>query len=148
MQLASSAILAVLLAPVTANFEGILATATRAGRQAATVISAKVGADVMKTKASRGDLLTAVDPEVQALIEEFVNEAHPDHAFLGEESVASGAKASANAIEAAMSATGAEYLWIVDPIDGSECLPAPSLALLDHQVSRRCPPVRLSAGSD
>jgi myo-inositol-1(or 4)-monophosphatase len=127
MQLVSSVILSVLLAvPAAANLEGILATATRAGRQAATVISAKVGADVMKTKASRGDLLTAVDPEVQRLIEEAVKEAHPTHAFLGEESVASGAQASADAIDAAMSASDAEYLWIVDPIDGSTPATAPA----------------------
>ena len=74
---------------------------------------------MIKTKAGARDLLTAVDAECQAAIEACVAEDHPTHAFLGEESVAAGAKASAEALDAAMAASSSEYLWIVDPIDGT-----------------------------
>ena len=49
--------------------EEIVRVAIAAGREAADVVVARVGADVLKTKASRGDLLTAADAEVQDLIE-------------------------------------------------------------------------------
>ena len=103
----------------TATTDAILATATRAGRAASTLIAQKVGAEVIKSKANSRDLLTAVDAECQQVIEAAVLEDHTSHAFLGEESVPAGAKASAEAIKAAMAASTAEYLWIVDPIDGT-----------------------------
>ena len=78
-----------------------------------------MGADVMKTKASRGDLLTEVDVAVQEIIEQRVRAKFPDHGFLGEESVAAGPKASADALRAALDASESDYLWIVDPIDGT-----------------------------
>ena len=101
------------------TIDAIQATATRAGRAAGLIISKKVGAEVIKTKQNTKDLLTAIDPECQAIIEACVAEDHPTHAFLGEESVAAGAAASAEAIGAAMAAAASEYLWIVDPIDGT-----------------------------
>ena len=55
--------------------EKIVDVAIAAGREAADVVVARVGADVLKTKASRGDLLTAADAEVQDLIERRVAEA-------------------------------------------------------------------------
>lgn len=45
-----------------------------------------------------------------------IQEAFPDHAVLGEESVGSGSSASAAALESFLSQ---EWLWIVDPIDGT-----------------------------
>jgi myo-inositol-1(or 4)-monophosphatase len=95
--------------------EAILNTAVRAARDASAIIAAKAGADVIATKAGAKDLLTAVDGECQRVIEAEVLAAHPSgHAFLGEESVPAGAAASASALRTAMSATEAEYLWIVD----------------------------------
>ena len=41
--------------------EEIVRVAIAAGREAADVVVARLGADVLKTKASRGDLLTAAD---------------------------------------------------------------------------------------
>ena len=73
----------------------VLRVAEAAGREAAALVKARLGADVIKSKASRGDLLTAVDGEVEQLIEERVRAAFPSHDFLGEESVPAGAKASA-----------------------------------------------------
>ena len=98
--------------------EEIVRVAIAAGREAADVVVARLGADVLKTKASRGDLLTAADAEVQDLIERHVAVAFPSHTFLGEESVAAGAVASAAALGATLDTAG-EYLWIVDPIDGT-----------------------------
>lgn len=97
----------------------LLSVASAAGAAAAQIVVAKLGADVVKTKASRGDLLTAVDGEVQELIEARVRDAFPDHAFLGEESVAAGAAASASALADTFDSGSAEYLWICDPIDGT-----------------------------
>ena len=48
--------------------DAILDTATRAGRAAAGVITTKLGAEVIKTKAGARDLLTAVDTECLSLI--------------------------------------------------------------------------------
>ena len=98
--------------------EDVLRVAVEAGQAAAEVVVARLGADVVKTKASRGDLLTLADSEVQQLIEDRVRSAFPDHAFLGEESVEPGACASAEALEA-FEASTAPYLWICDPIDGT-----------------------------
>ncbi|KOO29048.1 hypothetical protein Ctob_003885 [Chrysochromulina tobinii] len=87
-----------------AELGAVLRVAEEAGRAAATMVKARLGADVVKTKASRGDLLTEVDGAAERLIEARVRAAFPTHAFLGEESVAAGAKASAEAIAAAMDA--------------------------------------------
>lgn len=70
----------------------VLRVAEEAGRAAAAIVKDKVGADVIKSKASRGDLLTEVDPEVERLIEATVKASFPSHGFLGEESVPAGAK--------------------------------------------------------
>ena len=52
-------------------------------------------------------------------IRETVLEAFPAHDFLGEEDVPPGAEASSAAIDAKLSSTSSDYLWIVDPIDGT-----------------------------
>ena len=72
----------------------VLRVAEAAGRAAAEVVRSRLGSEVITTKASRGDLLTEVDPEVERLIQRMVADAFPSHAFLGEESVPAGAKAS------------------------------------------------------
>jgi len=97
----------------------VLHVAEDAGREASIVVRERLGADVIKSKASRGDLLTAVDGDVERLIERHVRAAFPSHGFLGEESVPAGAKASAEAISNALEALETEYLWICDPIDGT-----------------------------
>ncbi|KAG8470679.1 hypothetical protein KFE25_009100 [Diacronema lutheri] len=97
----------------------VLRVAVEAGRASSATVRAKLGAEVLKTKASRGDLLTAVDSEVQTIIEQHVARAFPTHAFLGEESVPAGAKASSDAIAAALSVSASDWLWICDPIDGT-----------------------------
>ena len=94
-----------------------LKVATDAAKQGSAIMLEKLGADVVKTKANARDLLTEVDPEVQAVIEARVRDVFPDHGFLGEESVAGGAAASEVALDAALTET--DWLWVVDPIDGT-----------------------------
>lgn len=83
-------------------------------------MKANVGADVLKTKFNPKDLLTEVDGQCQTVIEKVVSKQFPEHALLGEENVAPGAAASTVALSDALDGEGvAEWLWIVDPIDGT-----------------------------
>lgn len=68
------------------------------------------------TKTSAQDLVTEVDKGVETMIRKLIHTYFPDHAILGEESVEPGASAAAAALEEAREH---EYLWIVDPIDGT-----------------------------
>ena len=95
-----------------------LKVATDAAKLGAAVMLDKLGADVVKTKANARDLLTEVDPEVQRIIESSVADAFPTHGFLGEESVPGGWEAGSAAI-ARLLDTGPDWLWVVDPIDGT-----------------------------
>lgn len=70
----------------------------------------------LQTKYSSHDLVTEVDRGAETLIRNLIHTYFPDHSFLGEEGVEPGPKASTEALE---SVKGAEYLWIVDPIDGT-----------------------------
>lgn len=100
----------------------VLAAAVHAATEAGMVMKAKVGADVVKTKFNPKDLLTEVDSECQRVIEKVVAKQFPDHALLGEENVEPGAEASTVALSEALERGdqgGAEWLWIVDPIDGT-----------------------------
>jgi myo-inositol-1(or 4)-monophosphatase len=67
-------------------------------------------------KISPQDLVTEIDKGSEMMIRNLVLTHFPDHSFLGEEGVEPGPEASAKAIE---SLKDAEYLWIVDPIDGT-----------------------------
>ena len=58
-----------------------------------------------------------VDKGAELMIRKLILTHFPDHAILGEESVDPGAEASANALTEAKKE--AEYLWIIDPIDGT-----------------------------
>jgi len=70
----------------------------------------------LDTKYSAQDLVTEVDKGAERMIRNLVATHFPDHSFLGEEGVEPGPKASAKALEAV---SEAEYLWIVDPVDGT-----------------------------
>ena len=67
-------------------------------------------------KYSRQDLVTEADKGSERLIRNLIATHFPGHSFLGEEGVEPGPEASAAALREAMDA---EYLWIVDPIDGT-----------------------------
>lgn len=70
----------------------------------------------LDVKQSQHDLVTEVDKGCERLIRNLISTHFPDHAFLGEEGVEPGPEASANAVKAV---ADAEYVWIVDPIDGT-----------------------------
>ncbi|GKS11164.1 inositol monophosphatase [Paenibacillus chitinolyticus] len=67
-------------------------------------------------KYSSHDLVTEVDKGSEKMIRNLILTHFPHHAFLGEEGVEPGPEASAAALE---NVSDAEYLWIVDPIDGT-----------------------------
>ncbi len=52
----------------------------------------------------KNDFVTEVDRQAEHIIIETIKKAYPDHAFLGEETGKSG---------------DSEYLWIIDPLDGT-----------------------------
>jgi myo-inositol-1(or 4)-monophosphatase len=70
----------------------------------------------LEMKYSAHDLVTEVDKGSERLIRKLIGTHFPEHSFLGEEGVEPGPEASAKALEEASSS---EYLWIVDPIDGT-----------------------------
>ncbi|OBZ10952.1 inositol monophosphatase family protein [Bacillus sp. FJAT-26390] len=67
-------------------------------------------------KYSSHDLVTEVDKGSERLIKNLILTHFPRHSFLGEEGVEPGPEASTRALE---NIRDAEYLWIVDPIDGT-----------------------------
>src|SRR5512145_1928341 len=85
----------------------LLNIAVRAARRAGSIINraALDGGGFEVRAKQRNDFVTRVDQAAEAAILETVRKAYPDHAVLAEESGASGA--------------GAEYQWIIDPLDGT-----------------------------
>jgi myo-inositol-1(or 4)-monophosphatase len=67
-------------------------------------------------KYSMHDLVTEVDRSTERMIRNLISTHFPNHSFLGEEGVEPGPAASAKALQAM---SDSEYLWIVDPIDGT-----------------------------
>ncbi|MFC0215961.1 inositol monophosphatase family protein [Paenibacillus chartarius] len=67
-------------------------------------------------KYSPHDLVTEVDKGAEKMIRNLIMTHFPHHSFLGEEGVQPGPAASAKALE---EVKDAEYLWIVDPVDGT-----------------------------
>jgi myo-inositol-1(or 4)-monophosphatase len=67
-------------------------------------------------KYSSHDLVTEVDKGAETLIRNLISTHFPHHSFLGEEGVEPGPDASAQALA---DFNDSEYLWIVDPIDGT-----------------------------
>ena len=103
----------------TASFDSILSTAVNAAKEASVLIRDNAGADVVKSKANAKDLLTEIDAECQRVIERHVTAAHPSgHAFLGgiRGGWRQGLRRSPRRHHGCLRR---EYLWIVDPIDGT-----------------------------
>lgn len=97
----------------------VLAVAIDASRNAGEIILGNAGgAEVTKSKDNSRDLLTKIDTLCETAIRETVLATFGDHDFLGEEDVPPGKAASAAAIDAKLS-DGSDWLWIVDPIDGT-----------------------------
>lgn len=88
-------------------------TAAKAGEW----VKSKLGAyRSLDTKVSARDLVTEVDQGSERLIRNLLLTHFPDHAILGEEGMEPGPRALKAALE---NMQDAEYLWIVDPIDGT-----------------------------
>ncbi|KAL8000019.1 putative inositol monophosphatase [Plasmopara halstedii] len=101
----------------TIDVETMLHVATKAARAAgAHMKSCLVSSRIEKTKSSKDDLVTVVDKQCQDLVFAIISENFPSHEFLGEEDIAPGSEASARALSDMESK---EWLWIVDPIDGT-----------------------------
>ncbi len=85
----------------------MLNIAVRAARRAGSIINraALAGSLEVRSKQAR-DYVTQVDRAAEEAIIEVVRKAYPEHAFLAEESGATGAGQ-------------AEFRWIIDPLDGT-----------------------------
>ena len=85
----------------------MLNIAVRAARRAGSIINrASLEGGVLEVRAKqRNDFVTKVDHAAEEAIIDVVRKAYPDHGFLAEESGATG--------------EGAEYQWIIDPLDGT-----------------------------
>jgi len=103
-----------------ALLDQVLNVAMDASKKAGEIIIGNAGgAEVTQCKANSRDLLTLIDPLCEKTIKETVLESFPSHDFLGEEDVAPGKEASAAALESKLSSSSENWLWIVDPIDGT-----------------------------
>lgn len=88
-------------------------TASKAGQW----IKSKVGQNNQFTsKGSISDLVTEVDKGAETLIRKLIYTYFPDHKILGEEGAEPGAEGAKKALERLKDE---EYVWIVDPIDGT-----------------------------
>jgi myo-inositol-1(or 4)-monophosphatase len=88
----------------------MLGIAVKAARRAGAIINrAARDVDLLAvTRKRHNDFVTEVDKAAEQAIIEVLHRAYPDHAILAEES---GAKAGSEG--------GAEYTWIIDPLDGT-----------------------------
>lgn len=101
----------------TIGSKSFTAVAINCAAKAGEWIQMKLGSYAkLDTKQSMHDLVTEVDKGSERMIKNLITTYFPEHSFLGEEGVEPGPQASARALERAMEA---EYLWIVDPIDGT-----------------------------
>ncbi|HEX6944754.1 MAG TPA: inositol monophosphatase family protein [Casimicrobiaceae bacterium] len=87
----------------------MLTTAVKAARRAGTIINRGARDLDLLTVSAKGpkDFVSEVDRAAEAAIVETLLATYPDHAILAEEGTAKGENAQA------------EYLWIIDPLDGT-----------------------------
>lgn len=103
--------------PYTVSSKSPTAVAINAAAKTGEWIKTRLGNHKeLNTKLSPQDLVTDVDKGAELMIRKLILTHFPDHEFLGEEGILPGPDASAEAIA---SYEDAEYLWIVDPIDGT-----------------------------
>lgn len=103
--------------PYVVTSKGYTAVAINAAAKAGEWIKSKLGTvKELSTKYSPQDLVTEVDKGAEQMIRKLILTHFPDHAILGEEGVEPGPQASARALEESIEE---EYLWIVDPVDGT-----------------------------
>jgi len=87
--------------------QAMLNMALRAGRQASLIIlRAMDRIDLLHVEEKqKNDLVSEIDRQAEAAIIEVLHTAYPDHGFLAEES--------------GQSNESSEYIWIIDPLDGT-----------------------------
>ncbi|KAA8997145.1 inositol monophosphatase [Paenibacillus spiritus] len=103
--------------PYIVTGKGYTAVAINAAAKAGEFIKSRQGQiKEVGTKASAQDLVTEVDKGVEQMVRRLVMTHYPHHAFLGEESVEPGTPL---ADFARREAEKNEYLWVVDPVDGT-----------------------------
>lgn len=92
--------------PSPNQVRAILKTARQLAEQIGTFVKGKHrGSGQRMQSKGRGDFVTAIDLAAERKLRRLLAEAHPEHAILGEELPPHQA--------------GAEYTWILDPIDGT-----------------------------
>lgn len=101
----------------TVGSKSFTAVAINTAAKAGEWIQSKLG-DInhVKTKYSTHDLVTEVDKGSEKMIRSLILTHFPHHSFLGEEGVEPGPAASSEALK---EVSEEEYLWIVDPLDGT-----------------------------
>ncbi|WP_408015078.1 inositol monophosphatase family protein [Saccharibacillus alkalitolerans] len=103
--------------PYVLTGKSYTAVAINAAAKAGEWIKSRLGSyGQLSTKTSGQDLVTEIDKGAEQMIRRLILTHFPDHAILGEESVEPGEEAS---IRALSEAQDEEYLWIIDPIDGT-----------------------------
>lgn len=103
--------------PFTLSSKSYTAVAINTAAKAGEWIKSKLGAfNSLNIKTSPHDLVTEVDKGSEQMIRNLILTHFPTHSILGEEGVEPGPAASIKALE---EASEAEYLWIVDPVDGT-----------------------------
>ena len=88
--------------------EAVFETAIRLAYDAGRLLRDRVGRQIEISYKGAIDLVTEVDRAAEALIGKGISDAHPSHAMLGEEGTSTGVPIAS-----------AEWVWIVDPIDGT-----------------------------
>jgi len=103
--------------PYVVTSKGYTAVAINAAAKVGEWIKSRVGTvKELDTKFSPQDLVTEVDKGAEQMIRKLILTHFPNHAILGEEGVEPGPEASAQALKESLQE---EYLWIVDPLDGT-----------------------------
>lgn len=103
--------------PFTVGSKSFTAVAINTAAKAGEWIKSKLGDfSSLNIKTSPHDLVTEVDKGSEMMIRNLIMTHFPTHSILGEEGVEPGPEASIKALE---DASTAEYLWIVDPVDGT-----------------------------
>ncbi|HZG55192.1 inositol monophosphatase family protein, partial [Paenibacillus sp.] len=101
----------------TVTGKSFTAVAVNMASKAGEYMKSKLGqATDVRVKTTPHDLVTEVDKGTELLIRKIIQAYFPTHAILGEEGVEPGAEASRLALERIREE---EYVWIVDPIDGT-----------------------------
>jgi len=88
----------------------MLNIAVRAARRAGSIMNrAALGGGLEVRSKRQNDFVTQVDRAAEEAIIDIVRKAYPEHAFLAEESGETKGSGAA----------GAEYVWVIDPLDGT-----------------------------